>query len=147
MSRHDANNPGVKFLKKNADIQDKRNDKIMDMAITNINGPGTNVPQLPMVSSPSNTTLKKEPSGRAPQESINLNNDAIKQMLAEIESYLQSMNISLSFSTYGENGESISVVVTDKDTGKVIREIPPKELQHLYTKLEELVGIIFNHSV
>ena len=55
------------------------------------------------------------------------------------------MNISVSFSTYGKKNNDISVIVTDTDTGKVIREIPPKDLQDLYTKLGELVGIIFNH--
>jgi flagellar protein FlaG len=119
----------------------------MDMAITNINGMGANISPIPLPVSPSNTVSQKESSGKAPQESATLSTETIKQMLTAIESHLQSMNISLSFSTYGEKSEDISVVVTDKDTGKVIREIPPKEIQHLYTKLEELVGIIFNHSV
>ena len=46
-----------------------------------------------------------------------------------------------------EKKKEISVIVTDKDTGKVIREIPPKEIQDLQTKLGELIGLIFNHAV
>jgi len=60
---------------------------------------------------------------------------------------MESMNIGLSFSRYGNKGEEISVIVTDKDTGKVIREIPPKDIQDLHTKIGELIGLIFSHSV
>jgi flagellar protein FlaG len=56
------------------------------------------------------------------------------------------MNISLSFSTYGKQNDEISVTVTDRDTGKIIREIPPKDIQDLQTKLGELIGLIFDHS-
>ncbi|MCX5845001.1 MAG: flagellar protein FlaG [Deltaproteobacteria bacterium] len=93
-----------------------------------------------------NNPPQKEPSEKAPEESRHLNSEAAKQLLEDIQSQLQSMNISLSFSTYGKNGGNIAVTVTEKDTGKVIREIPAKEIQNLYTKLGELIGIIFNHT-
>lgn len=119
----------------------------MDMAISNINGAGSKVLETPLPSSASgNTPPVKEPSGKAPEEVMTLDNEAVKQMIEEIQSHLQSMNINLSFSTYGKNSENTAVVVSDKETGKVIREIPPKELQNLYTKLEELIGLIFNDA-
>jgi uncharacterized FlaG/YvyC family protein len=118
----------------------------MDMAISNINGAGSRVLETPPTSVIGNSLPVKEPSGKAPEEMITLDNEAVKQLLEEIQSHLQSMNISLSFSTYGENGENIAVVVSDKETGKVVREIPPKELQNLYMKLGELVGLIFNDA-
>jgi uncharacterized FlaG/YvyC family protein len=34
----------------------------------------------------------------------------------------------------------------DRDTGKVIREIPAKEVQALQDKMSELVGIIYDHK-
>ncbi len=117
----------------------------MDMAISNINA-GSNLPAIAMPGSASNTAPQKEPSGQAPEESRPMSSEAVKQLLAQIQGQLESMNVSLSFSRYGKNDSSISVVVTEKNTGKVIREIPPEELQNLYTKLGELVGIIFNHS-
>jgi len=54
------------------------------------------------------------------------------------------MNVSLEFSTYGENGENVAVIVADKNSGEVIREIPSRELQNLYAKMREITGIIFN---
>jgi flagellar protein FlaG len=117
----------------------------MDMAISNINA-GSNLPEIAMPGSASNIAPQKEPSGQAPEESRPMSSEAVKQMLEQIQSQLESMNVSLSFSTYGANGSDVSIVVTDKDTGKVIREIPAKELQNLYTKLGELIGLIFNDA-
>jgi len=67
-----------------------------------------------------------------------------KEMTERIQGHLDRMSISLRFSTYGKYDEKISVTVYEKDTGKVIREIPPEEFQRLNEKMEELIGIIFN---
>jgi len=117
----------------------------MDIAISNINTAGSNVPAIPLPGSGSNTSPQRESSGQAPEESIPMNSEAVNQMLQQIQNQIQSMNISLSFSTYGGNNKDISIIVKDRDTGKVIREIPHEDLQNLYTKLGELIGIIFNH--
>ncbi|MBW2655859.1 MAG: flagellar protein FlaG, partial [Deltaproteobacteria bacterium] len=53
-------------------------------------------------------------------------------------------NIDIAFSTYGKKNKNISVVVSEKETGKLIREIPPEELQQLHVKIKELAGMIFN---
>ncbi len=42
----------------------------------------------------------------------------------------------VSFSTYGSRGEHLAVVVTDKETGAIIREIPSKDMQKLHVHLE-----------
>jgi flagellar protein FlaG len=76
-----------------------------------------------------------------------VSNEQMRQMIAEMQSQIERMNVSLQFSTYGNHGERIAVVVTDKQTGEVIREIPPKELQGLYAKMSELSGIIFNKQI
>jgi uncharacterized FlaG/YvyC family protein len=57
------------------------------------------------------------------------------------------MNVSLSFSAYGKNNERIAVVVSNKETQEVIREIPPEELQILYTKMREAAAYIFNQKI
>jgi len=72
---------------------------------------------------------------------------AVRRMVEEIRSQFNTMNLSLSFSTYGKNNEKISIAVVDKETGKVVREIPPKQLQQLSMKLDELIGLLFNESV
>jgi flagellar protein FlaG len=73
-----------------------------------------------------------------------IENEQMKQMVQEMQRQIDSMNVSLEFSTYGENGNKIAVIVANKDSGEVIREIPSKELQILYSKMREITGLIFN---
>jgi uncharacterized FlaG/YvyC family protein len=70
----------------------------------------------------------------------------LEKIVAEMQSQVDSMNISLKYSLYGEHDTKIAVKVVNKDTGEVIREIPPKEMQSLQTKMGELVGRIFNEK-
>lgn len=80
-------------------------------------------------------------------EAIASNSMQMSQMVTDMQNYIKKMNTSLEFSTYGEHGEKIAIIVTDKDTGEVIREIPPKEIQDLYVKMSEVSGMIFNKKV
>ncbi len=68
-------------------------------------------------------------------------------MVKEMEAQASSMNVSLDFTPYGANNERMAIIVSNKETGKVIREIPPEELQQLYEKMNELAGILLNRSV
>lgn len=75
------------------------------------------------------------------------NQQEIKQVVAKMQEQIDSMNISLQYSTYGDHGEKIAIAVVNKETGELIREIPPKELRSLYTKMSELAGMIFNREI
>ncbi|MGO9137269.1 MAG: flagellar protein FlaG [Syntrophales bacterium] len=114
----------------------------MDMAISNINmaGPAGSAITLP------GSGAGNSPA-QASQEPTPISGKAADQLLQQIQGHMESTNISLSFSKYGNNDDEIAVIVKDKDTGKVIREIPPKDIQDLRTKIGELIGLIFNHSV
>ena len=111
------------------------------MNISNVN------PALPNVtiSVPNNNPPQKEP-GKSLEDPQPVSSEAVNQMLEQIQSQIQPMNISVSFSTYGDKNRDISVIVTNKNTGEVIREIPPEDLQKLYTKMEQLIGTIFHKS-
>lgn len=68
----------------------------------------------------------------------------MRQMVEQMQSHLDSMNVSLKYSFYGKRGEKLAVQVVNRETGEVIREIPAKEMQTLQMKMSELVGMIFN---
>ena len=55
-------------------------------------------------------------------------------------------NVNLDFDVHQASGQ-IMVTVTEKDTGKLIREIPPREMLNLTAKLEEMIGIIFDQQI
>jgi flagellar protein FlaG len=82
-------------------------------------------------------------SGR---EGAPISNAQIKQMVEQMQSQLDSMNVSLQYSFYGARGEKVAVKVVNRETGQVVREIPAKEMQALQTKMSELVGMIFNDN-
>ncbi len=69
-----------------------------------------------------------------------------KKLAEEIERYLSEINISLNFDI-DEDTSDIVVKIINKETGKLIRQIPPEELLRLRKKLEELVGVLFNGKV
>jgi len=74
-----------------------------------------------------------------------MSNETAAKLVDEIQKKIDSINVGLTFSTYGRNN-NIAVTVIEKKTGEVIREIPPKELQQLAEKLDEMIGLIFSKS-
>jgi flagellar protein FlaG len=70
----------------------------------------------------------------------------LRQMAEQMQSQLDSMNVGLQYSFYGEAQEKIAVKVVNKETGEVIREIPSREMQALQKKIGELIGMIFNDN-
>jgi flagellar protein FlaG len=76
-----------------------------------------------------------------------MDQEQVQRMVEEIQRNLSNLDVSIQFSTYGKDSDQVSVIIAEKESGKVIREIPSKELQSLYTKMQELVGIIFNKKV
>lgn len=46
-----------------------------------------------------------------------------------------------------QNSNQVIVKVIDKDTDKVIRELPPEELQRLHRNLKEAIGLLFDEMV
>ena len=85
-------------------------------------------------------------AGQAPGSGASVSTEDVKQIVVQMQGQLDSMNISLQYSVYGDKDDKIAVKVVDRDTGKVIREIPAKEMQALQDKMSELVGMIFNHK-
>jgi len=71
----------------------------------------------------------------------------LKELAADIQENLKFINdVDLQFSVHKSSGHVV-VTVTDEDTGKVIREIPEREMLDLAARLEEMVGLIFDQKV
>ncbi len=69
-----------------------------------------------------------------------------KKLAEEIEKYLKDLNIKLSFKV-DKKTHDVIVRIINKETGELIRQIPPQELLKLRQKLEELVGVLFNGKI
>lgn len=66
------------------------------------------------------------------------------ELATELQENLKALhNVDLRFSVHSASGKTM-VTVTDEDTGKLVREIPPRELLNISAKLEEMMGLIFD---
>jgi flagellar protein FlaG len=70
----------------------------------------------------------------------------LKQAAADIEHISQTFNKKLQFVVDHQSHEVI-VKVIDKTTDKVIKVLPPEELQRLHRKLKETIGFLYNERV
>ena len=73
-------------------------------------------------------------------------NGKINRIAEAMDNYVKSIQRDLKIQVHEETG-SIMVQVKSQETGKVIREIPPKELLDLAARMEELAGTLFDEKV
>ena len=65
--------------------------------------------------------------------------DQLEQITKELNDNFRIFNTALSFSVDDNTGTTV-IRILDRDTDKVIREIPPDELLQLAAKLTEVLG-------
>jgi flagellar protein FlaG len=70
----------------------------------------------------------------------------IRSTAADLERISSAFNKKLQF-VVDHNSNEVTVKVIDKDTDKVIRELPPEELQRLHRNLTEAIGLLFDEMV
>jgi len=70
----------------------------------------------------------------------------IQHAVAQMNELARAMNHRLSFSIDNETHDVI-VKVVDAETDKVIRELPPAELQKLHKSIKEAVGLLINKLI
>ena len=68
------------------------------------------------------------------------------KMVASANKFVEVINNKITFSIDDKTSKQI-INVYDKETGQLIRKIPPDEMVALVSKLEEIAGILFNHSI
>jgi flagellar protein FlaG len=85
---------------------------------------------------------RSEPERKAEPE-IEVSQDVLDAVQHDIR---MMRDVGLHFSVHETTGRTV-VRVVDKETEKLIREIPPEEFLNLAAKLEEMIGIIFDKKV
>jgi flagellar protein FlaG len=70
----------------------------------------------------------------------------IHRVAADIEQVSRTFNRKLQF-IVDQRSQEVIVKVIDKNTDKVIKVLPPEELQRLHRKLKETIGLLFNERV
>ena len=69
---------------------------------------------------------------------------AILSKTADVQRISQALNNKKLQFVVDHGSNEVIVKVIDKDTDKVIKELPPEELQRLHNNLKEAIGLLFN---
>ncbi len=73
------------------------------------------------------------------------NRAKIERIAEAMDNYVQSIQRELKIQVHNGTGDIMVKVISEED-GKVIREIPPRELLDLAAKMEEMTGLLFNEN-
>ena len=111
-----------------------------------------------------NTASRDHPMERSAQRAQELKNAAVKELetsmlgsgksdpedikreTADIQNISLALNRRLQFVVDSESKE-ILIKVIDRETDKVIKVLPPEELQRLHSRIRETLGFMFDESV
>ena len=77
---------------------------------------------------------------------IDLKPHELKKIAADIEHVSLAFNKKLQF-VVDQQSHEVTVKVIDKETDKVIKVLPPEELQRLHSNLKETIGFLFDERV
>lgn len=109
--------------------------------------PVTNItplePQIRPVEIQSNKTRQVEAAG---QQKETQKKPQYEIAAADLKRLEASFNRRLQFEVNMDSNEVI-IKVIDKNTDKVIKELPPEDLQRLSRSLRESMGVLFDESV
>jgi flagellar protein FlaG len=114
----------------------------MDMAIA---GVGTSVSFTPALDFPKPQHESAEHRAAA-EQSEDSGHRKIQLVAADLEHISLAFNKKLQFVVDHRSNE-ITIKVIDRETDKVIKVLPPEELQRLHSKLRETIGFLFDEWV
>jgi flagellar protein FlaG len=75
-----------------------------------------------------------------------INKERLNELTEHFQKFLNQFNLEAKL-VYERDYDTFVVQVLRKDTGDLIRQIPPQELLELSKRLQELVGILFKEKV
>lgn len=89
---------------------------------------------------------ENEKTEHARQEKQEQDNTKLAEKAMDVQNILEFVQeTKLQFSIHEATGEEM-IIVSDKDTGDLIREIPSEEFLDLTAKLEQMIGLIFDRT-
>jgi flagellar protein FlaG len=115
----------------------------MNMAIT---PGGTKIAGLPAERISGTPRIQAADVRVSPAKSGARGGQEIQDIVRNLEQISLSFNRRLQFVVDHRSNE-ITVKVIDKTTDKVIKVLPPEELQRLHSRIEETIGFLFDETV
>jgi flagellar protein FlaG len=72
--------------------------------------------------------------------------EGIQEIVKDLNTVASSYNKRLDFQMDHELGQVV-VKIIDKSTDKVIKEVPPKELQRVHQRIKQAMGLLFDEII
>lgn len=121
----------------------------MSMEVTGI--PFQNIDPIQIKTSfASSNTSSMEPqnlhAGQVHQSLGKIPFPVVEQNLKELEGLTRFLNRRLKFS-FNEELQQVVVKIVDGETDKVIKVLPPEEVQKLHLRIRETLGILFDQLI
>jgi len=83
---------------------------------------------------------------QSPEARIQAADRQINGLLTELENISSALNRRLKFSVNREL-QQVVVQVVDRESDKVIKELPPEGIQRLYAKMQEALGMLIDEEI
>lgn len=128
--------------------------------ISTVTLPAESIPmdQAGQVSAPVKPDPVKQVSERAPLEKTAATNDNKKeetefsvfeaeQLAADLNEIMDDLQTSLGFFIREDLNHQVVVEIKNRETDELIKQIPSEEMLQIKQKMEELTGLIFDHTV
>lgn len=77
---------------------------------------------------------------------VKLNKEKLGEIAEHFKEFLTLFNLDAKI-VYDNRYQTLVVQVIRRDTGEIIKQIPPEELLKLSQRLQDLVGILLQHKV
>jgi len=76
-----------------------------------------------------------------------LSSEEIKDITEDLNDYMSDLQTNLRFSMYEKLNHQVVVQIKNKATDELIKQIPSEELLELRVKMQELSGLLFDHTI
>ena len=83
------------------------------------------------------------------QETIERENEKVKEIVEKMNKEFEKVDTSIEFKVHESSSGSlnrVSIKVVEKESEKVIAEIPSEEAIEFAEKMESITGLLFDHS-
>lgn len=95
------------------------------------------------------TQKSKEPAKKVANDENEQVNEKIREVVEEMNKELEKSDTSIRFKIHESSGiglNEVSIAVVEKESEKVIAEIPSEESIEFAEKMKTITGLLFDHS-
>ena len=91
------------------------------------------------------TPAARQQAQEAPEQTQQLSPEQIVQASQELEQVANAFNRRMEF-RYNQDLDAVVVKVIDRQTDKLIKELPPAELQRVHLRIREAIGLLVDEQ-